>query len=1070
MNSLNIQRVPAIHKYQSMTSSIRTRFLAKTSVLFFLTGLLSIASAQSGRLEGTVRDARTGEPLTGVNIIIEELTTGAASDLDGYFTVINVRAGTYTVKATYIGFTTITFTDVRINIGQTTTLDVRLREEVFQGEEVTVIAERPVVQRDVSSSQVNLSAEEIRNLPVTTVTGVVGLQAGVQGLGVRGGAGSEIAFNVNGLTLRDDRDKSPFTAVSITSVAEIQVQTGGFNAEYGDVQSGIVNVVTKEGKSDRYEFDIYYRHDAPGRKHFGEAINSPNSYWIRPFVDPSVAFTGTGSWDPWTRRQYPSFNGWNAVAANSLADPNPNLHLTPEAAQQVFLWQHRKDMAPTQPDYVLDAGFGGPLPLLNRVLGNARFWASYRRTQNMYMIPLSKDRYTNDLMSLKLTSDVRRGMKLSVEGFYSTEAGTNSNNTGNPGFFQSASGIARAVVSRNSFGNSRIYSSDYFAPSQVDRYMIGGKFTHTLSAKTFYEVHGSFYNTSYSTNPGALRDTSIIRYFGNYGVDEAPYGFWPLPANGVGSGLRMGVGMSNSRDSSKLGTLSLRYDLTSQVNRYNQMKTGVQFVQIFSDVNYGSVDTYLPSGRSTTKWNNQPIRAAAYIQNKFEYEGIVANIGLRLDYSNANTDWIVYETFDPLFNTPIEGEVTDVFPSETATQHLVLSPRIGISFPITVASKLYFNYGHFQSFPSTFSLYRVETFVEDSRISSLANPNLPLQKTVSYELGYEQSLFDEYLIRVAGYYKDETNIPVTSNFVNSLSRTVYRTQRADSYRDTKGLELTLSRTRGTWFSGFVNYTYMIRSTGRFGYTNVYETNKQNRDYERLISANALSKPRPQPYARANFDMFTPNDFGPELGGLYPLGGWRIGFLGSWQAGYYLTWAGGGSIPGLTNNVRWKDAYNLDMRLTRTFRAAGTSVNFFADFNNVLNVRYMTQNGFVDGDDYNDYMRSLHLPAKTLERLAGSYLTVPGADRPGMYRKPGTAYQPIVSVRKLADVSTPHAFPLYFNYQDETYYQFVNGAFVEADAKLVKRTLDNKAYIDMPNYSSFTFFNPRNILLGVRVSF
>jgi hypothetical protein len=520
-----------------------------------------------------------------------------------------------------------------------------------------------------------------------------------------------------------------------------------------------------------------------------------------------------------------------------------------------------------------------------------------------------------------------------------------------------------------------------------------------------------------------------------------------------------------------LGTLSLRYDLTSQVNRYNQIKTGVQFVQIFSDVNYGSVDTYLPSGRSTTKWNNQPIRAAAYLQNKFEYEGIVANIGMRLDYSNANTDWIVYEVFDPLFNQPVEGEVTDVFPSTEATQHLVLSPRIGISFPITVTSKLYFNYGHFQSFPSTFSLYRVETFVENSRINSLANPNLPLQKTVSYELGYEQSLLNEYLVRVSGYYKDETNIPVTTNFVNRLSQTLYRTQRADSYRDTKGLELTLSRPRGEWFSGFVNYTYMIRSTGRFGYVNVYESSKAQRDYERSVSANAQSKPRPQPYARANFDVFTPNDFGPEVAGFNPLGGWRIGFLGSWQAGYYFTWAGGGSIPGLSNNVRWKDSYNLDLRLTRTFRAsAGTSINVFADFNNVLNTRYMTQNGFVDGDDYNDYMKSLHLPANKLERLQGSYLSVPGNDVPGIYRKPGVAFQPIVTVRKLADVSSPHERPLYYNYQDETYYQFVNGAFVEADEKLVKRTLDNKAYIDMPNYASFVFFNPRNVLVGVRLSF
>jgi hypothetical protein len=139
-------------------------------------------------------------------------------------------------------------------------------------------------------------------------------------------------------------------------------------------------------------------------------------------------------------------------------------------------------------------------------------------------------------------------------------------------------------------------------------------------------------------------------------------------------------------------------------------------------------------------------------------------------------------------------------------------------------------------------------------------------------------------------------------------------------------------------------------------------------------------------------------------------------------------------------------------------------------NNALNTRYMTQNGFVDGDDYNDYMKSLHLPADRLRRLTGSYLSVPGGDRPGQYRKPGVAYQPIVAVRKLADVTSPHARPLYFNYLDETYYQFRDGSFVEADPKLVKKTLDDKAYIDMPNYGSFVFFNPRNVLVGVRLNF
>jgi hypothetical protein len=1058
-----------------MMSSIRTRFLLKSTVLFLLTGVLSVLNAQSGRLEGTVRDAQTGEPLTGVNILIEELTIGAASNLDGYFTVINVRPGNYTVRATYIGFTTVTLTDVRINIGQTTSLDIRLREEVFQGEEVTVVAERPIVQRDVSSSQVNLSAAEIRNLPVTNVSGVVGLQAGVQGLAVRGGASDEVAFSVNGLTLRDDRDKSAFTAVSITSISEIQVQTGGFNAEYGDVQSGIVNVVTKEGDANRYEVDVFYRHDAPGNKHFGPRPNDPNNYWMRPFLDPEVAFTGTSSWDPWTRRQYPSFAGWNAASASSLADPDVTKHFTPFGGQQIFLWQHRKNFAIQEPDFVLDGGLGGPVPFVSKALGNARFWASLRRQQSMYMFPLSEDRYSNNLASLKVTSDIAKGMKLSMEGFYSTESGTNDNNVGQPGMFISAAGIASATVSRNSFGDSRIFASDYFAPTEVKRYMIGGKFTHTLSPRSFYEVSGSFYNTRYSTNPGGLRDSTILRTFGTYEVDEAPFGFYPLSSIGVGSGLRMGIGMSNSRDSSEVSTLSIRADFTSQLNRYNQVKFGGQYVQIFSDVNYGSVDIALPSGRTFSIWDNAPIRAAAYLQNKFEYEGIVANIGMRLDYSNANTEWYEYDTFDPRFNTNNVDDLADLFDTRSAKEQLILSPRVGISFPITITSKLYFNYGHFQAFPSTFSLYQVERSVEQQRISRLANPDLPLQKTVSYELGYEQGFRAEYLLRVAAYYKDESNLVTTSVFRDNNAAALYTTTVADSYRDTKGLELTLSKPRGNWFSGFVNYTYMIRSTGRFGFVNFYQATNAQREYERNLSANAQSKPKPQPYARANVDFFTPDNFGPKWAGFAPLADWRMTFLGAWSQGSYVTWyGGGGAPPGISNNLQWKDSWSLDMRLTRTFRASkSVSVNVFADMNNVLNLRQLSTLGFVDGVDLDDYYRSLHLPAaKLYELLGANYLSVPGKDRPGDYRKPGVAFQPIVATRSLASVDPTllHERPLYYNYQDESWYQYRNGAFVPADPELVERTLDNKAYIDMPNLMSYRFFNPRNLLIGVRISF
>ena len=263
---------------------------------------------------------------------------------------------------------------------------------------------------------------------------------------------------------------------------------------------------------------------------------------------------------------------------------------------------------------------------------------------------------------------------------------------------------------------------------------------------------------------------------------------------------------------------------------------------------------------------------------------------------------------------------------------------------------------------------------------------------------------------------------------------------------------------------------MVRSTGRFGFSEIFQNSKDQREFERESSANPQSKPVAQPYARLNLDFFSPIDFGPSILGFRPLASWRATFLASWQRGYAVTWAGGGSNPNINNNLRWVDSHNVDLRLTRTVRAFDTDLNFFVDISNVLNTRYLTQNGFVDGNDLGDYYRSLHLPANKLEPLRGAYLAPPGKDQPGDFRKENIAFQPIVAVVNIFNLQSPHERPLYYNELDKRYYQFRNGNWVDADPDFVKQVLDDKAYIDMPNLSSFAFFNPRNVIFGIRITF
>ena len=304
---------------------MRVTFTLFSAALLFVT---SIALAgTTGKIAGTVRDARSGEPLPSVNVVIEGTSVGSATKPDGYFAILNVAPGRYRVVATLVGYKPSTAMDVRVDIDQTTELDLRLTEETIAGEEVTIVATRPVVQRDVAASRANIEIADVEKLPVVSVTAAVGLQAGVQGLVIRGGAADETAFLVNGMMLRDERTNAPYSSISLLSVQDIQVQTGGFSAEYGNVRSGIINVITKEGGKSAYTFGAMVRGSNAQPKHFGPSIYDKNSYWIRPYLDPQVAWNGTSAinpatgqpyWDIYTQKQYPSFEGWNSLAAKNI--------------------------------------------------------------------------------------------------------------------------------------------------------------------------------------------------------------------------------------------------------------------------------------------------------------------------------------------------------------------------------------------------------------------------------------------------------------------------------------------------------------------------------------------------------------------------------------------------------------------------------------------------------------------------------------------------------------------------------------------------------------------------------
>ena len=1046
---------------------------ATLSLLFFVLVAAAPAWAQSGKISGRVTDAATGEALPGVNVLVEGTQRGAMTDVNGAYTILNVSPGTYSLRFSFLGFAVQIVEGVDVNIDETTTIDVAMQEEAVGLGEVVVRAERPPVQPDVSNSRLNVSAAELQSLPAPTIESVVTLQPGIQdGFVVRGSPASQLSFMVNGFMLRNERDNSPLTHTPLSAVEEIQVQTGGFNAEYGNVRSGVVNVVTKEGREDEYEATAIVRLSPPGQKHFGPLANDPNSYWIRPFVDPAVAFVGTanGSWDEATRSQYPQFQGWVSVSEGLLRDEDPTNDMTPEALQQAFLYQHRKSFEITKPDYDVDVGFGGPVPVISQRLGGLRFYASYRQNQSMYVLPLNTNSYDERTAHLKLTSNLASGMRLSLEGRLGEQEGTAASRSGSTGIFESASGIASNLTSV-SFIDARLFSTDYWNPTRVRYNQLAATFTHTLNASTFYQARLTRLAFRHDTFLGRPRDTTAVAFFGGVGFDEAPFGFDPRPTFGV-DGMRTGVGFSNARDTSRVATYNLQADLTHQVNPVLEVKTGLEYNLTDQDINYGQYDAFLPSANANYRWEEQPARGALYGQAKLEFRGMIANLGLRGEYFNAGGDWYNFDRFDPAFGAQPGNPVAalDTLLDTAPTERIVtLSPRLGVSFPVTDVSKLFFNYGHFRSLPQPTNIFLFGYFSESGRINSVPNPNNPLPKTVAYELGYEQSFLDQFLVRVTGYYKDVTYEPRSVEYISRNGQAEYFFTEPNGYADTRGVEFTLRRDRGRWVRGFFNYTYMVDSYGYFGLRRVYENSTTQRQFEESDAERraAQTRPIPRPYARLNLNFFTPNDFGPAYGGFRPLGGWSANLIWQWSDGGKITWAGGGSVPGVLNNVDVRDPWRVDLRFARTFDIRGRDLTFFADIFNLTNRKQFSSTGFFDGVDRDAYLRSLHLPASE------DYPNLVGDDTYGTFRDYDVAFVPMIGIQsreQFGETSAPNGSAIYYEEVSDSYIVYRDGAWAAAEPGRVQQVLDDKAYIDMPNQQFLTFLGPRDVFFGIRLNF
>ena len=240
------------------------------TILITLFTLFSSSFAQtSGSLGGIVTDS-SRSPLPDVNVKIKGSYLGISTDIEGKYLIKGISPGEYTVQVSAIGYKTVEYTGIKISKGETAELNITLNITSYSiEEEILVIGDRPLLDIEQTESKHVISSDEIREKMVENVVDVVTLQPGVikqdDALYIRGGRSDDNSFLLDGVSVQDPLSGTGFgLQLSSNVLEEVEVITGGYNAEYGQATSGVVNVKTKEGSYSNYSFGISYKKDNLG--------------------------------------------------------------------------------------------------------------------------------------------------------------------------------------------------------------------------------------------------------------------------------------------------------------------------------------------------------------------------------------------------------------------------------------------------------------------------------------------------------------------------------------------------------------------------------------------------------------------------------------------------------------------------------------------------------------------------------------------------------------------------------------------------------------------------------------
>ena len=252
------------------------RNFLSTAILTLLYAGLTFA--QTGKIHGKIVDKETNQPLIGANVLVVGTSLGASTDVNGEYSISNLSPGRYSLKATFLGYQDVILENINIISGLTAEANFELPVKSIKTQAVVIVSKRPLIQKSATNAVRIISPEDLETLPVRSVNNIIALQAGVVqqngAIYIRGSRSDETGYIVEGASTTNIPGFSGGNLVSVIpdAVSEVLVQAGGFSAEYGNANGGIVSENFKTG-TNKYHLSLRAETDNfgnyPGHKFLG---------------------------------------------------------------------------------------------------------------------------------------------------------------------------------------------------------------------------------------------------------------------------------------------------------------------------------------------------------------------------------------------------------------------------------------------------------------------------------------------------------------------------------------------------------------------------------------------------------------------------------------------------------------------------------------------------------------------------------------------------------------------------------------------------------------------------------